>query len=304
MRNRNFNITTHELAKICNVSQGTVDRALNERTGISAKTKEKILTTAKQYGYIENKDAKPQLIGIVLFDLYNDYFAQLIMDFENECKQAGYSLVVMFTDKDCEKEKQCIKQLYYMGVSGIILCPINSDVEFGNFLKSLKIPIITTGNKIDGVSYIGIDNFKAMYDATAYVGERYKNIVFYSPALKNQNNNFAQKERLSGFNAAAHDLKLKGRTAITLDDIRSITDNQKDIMVMCASDYYLTQVIANFPNMPVMGFDNVYSREFYGKDIPSVDSNTHKVAEKALYNIQNKCASEYIVEHRIIKSGL
>lgn len=47
----NLTITTAELAKICSVSQGTVDRALNNRSGINAETKQKIINTAKQYGY-------------------------------------------------------------------------------------------------------------------------------------------------------------------------------------------------------------------------------------------------------------
>ena len=43
-------ITTAELAQICGVSQGTVDRALNNRTDINAETKQRIINAAKQYG--------------------------------------------------------------------------------------------------------------------------------------------------------------------------------------------------------------------------------------------------------------
>ena len=41
-------ISTTQIAQICGVSQGTVDRALNNRKGISPKTKEKILSVAKE----------------------------------------------------------------------------------------------------------------------------------------------------------------------------------------------------------------------------------------------------------------
>lgn len=47
----NLRITTAELARLCSVSQGTVDRALNNRSGIKAETKERILKTAAQYGF-------------------------------------------------------------------------------------------------------------------------------------------------------------------------------------------------------------------------------------------------------------
>ncbi len=301
MKNRNFHITTHELAKICNVSQGTVDRALNGREGIKPETKQKILETAKQYGYIKNNDIKPQLIGIVLFDLYNDYFAQLIMDFEKECKQAGYSLVVMFTDKDCEREKRCIMQLYYMGVSGIVLCPINDGEEFKNFLNAIKIPIVTVGNKIDGVCYIGIDNFKAMYDATVYLGEKYKSIVYYCPSINSPDNSFAQRERFRGFTAAAEKLNIKTKTATDITHIETLKKSTDNFAVMCSTDYYLAKVISHFPDICTMGFDNIYSRKIHSKKIPSVDSNITEVAKKALQNIQDNCNKNYIVDYKIIK---
>ena len=51
-------ISTTEIAKICGVSQETVDRALNNRNGISPQTKEKILSVAKEFGYRPNLHAR------------------------------------------------------------------------------------------------------------------------------------------------------------------------------------------------------------------------------------------------------
>ena len=45
------NITTTQLARICGVLQGTVDRALHNRGEINPETKAKILAVAKEYGY-------------------------------------------------------------------------------------------------------------------------------------------------------------------------------------------------------------------------------------------------------------
>ncbi|HUJ73201.1 MAG TPA: helix-turn-helix domain-containing protein, partial [bacterium] len=44
-------ITSKELARICGVSIGTVDRALNNRPEISQKTREKILRVSRDLGY-------------------------------------------------------------------------------------------------------------------------------------------------------------------------------------------------------------------------------------------------------------
>ena len=49
-----MSVTIREIANYCNVSEGTVDRALNNRTGISSKTKERILAAAKELDYKPN----------------------------------------------------------------------------------------------------------------------------------------------------------------------------------------------------------------------------------------------------------
>ena len=84
---KNLNISTSALSKICGVSQGTVDRALNNRPGIKLSTKQKILTAAKKFGYrapIQANTAKViGQIGIVVFNLNNEFFSELIMELEN-----------------------------------------------------------------------------------------------------------------------------------------------------------------------------------------------------------------------------
>ena len=47
-------ITTTQLARICGVSQGIVDRALHNRQGISSETRKQILAVAKEYDYVPN----------------------------------------------------------------------------------------------------------------------------------------------------------------------------------------------------------------------------------------------------------
>ena len=93
MTKKRGKITSTELAKICGVSQGTVDRALNDRSGISPKTKERILKAADEYGYIKNMHAsglvrgRSMLLGLVVFDLKNEFFSQLATAVEAEARQ-------------------------------------------------------------------------------------------------------------------------------------------------------------------------------------------------------------------------
>ena len=107
-------ISTTKISEICGVSQGTVDRALNNRAGINKNTKEKILNVAKEYGYRPNIHArsiaggKSHLIGVVIFDLKNQYFSDFLTQVEFYCNCLAHSTVVIFTDKNPQKEIQCL----------------------------------------------------------------------------------------------------------------------------------------------------------------------------------------------------
>ena len=127
-------ITSVELAKLCGVSQGTVDRALNNRAGISPKTKDKILKTARQYGYIKNMNAsflasgKTKLLGLVVFNFNNEFFAQLTAAIERKASEFGYSLLINFLSTSFIEDELMyggfITNTSYL-VLNILFCSIN-----------------------------------------------------------------------------------------------------------------------------------------------------------------------------------
>lgn len=77
-------VTIKDIAEHCRVSVGTVDRALNNRSGISEKTKNRILKAAEELNYHPNymgqslATGRTMTIGMVCFDLYNNFFPELI----------------------------------------------------------------------------------------------------------------------------------------------------------------------------------------------------------------------------------
>ena len=183
-------ITTAELSKICGVSQGTVDRALNNRAGINPETKQKILRIAKEYGYREFVGSKVQKkavgqIGIIVFNLHNEYFSKLITEIELILRDYGFSAVVMMTHYDKQYEIECIRNMYNMGVQGIILCSVNNGDEFDNYLKLFDIPIVAVGNKVGSVPFVGIDDFAAMRDMTEkLLAEGYTDLIYFFACIK------------------------------------------------------------------------------------------------------------------------
>ncbi len=107
--------------------RSTVDRALNNRSDIRAETKKRIINIAKQYGYREYVDSNSEnkiigQVGIIVFNLNNEYFSKLITETELVLHKLGLSAVIMITHYDKQYEIECIRNMYNMGVQGIVLC--------------------------------------------------------------------------------------------------------------------------------------------------------------------------------------
>ncbi len=298
---KDLKITTSQIAKICNVSQGTVDRALNNRPDIKSETKRKILEVARQYGYREYINTSIEKfvgqIGIIVFNLNNEYFSQLITEIEYVLREDGLNTVIMMSHYDKQYEIECIRNLYNMGVKGIILCPANNGPEFENYLRLFDIPIVTVGNKINSLPYVGIDDFAAMKEMTEKVlNNNPENIIFFSPAL-NYSDAYAQRLRYEGFLSAIGNKKYS-----VVTDIESIKESYDEkTIIICSNDYYALQVYFKTKNVRVVGFDNIKALEKYKISVDSVGYSMCEIARKASDILKNNKKDNSIIKHTIVE---
>ena len=83
------NISIKEIAKLADVSVATVSRVINNNGRFSDKTKEKVETIIKEYGYTANiaakslRTSKSKTIGLIVPNIDNEWFSQLALDIEN-----------------------------------------------------------------------------------------------------------------------------------------------------------------------------------------------------------------------------
>jgi LacI family transcriptional regulator len=297
-------ITTTQLARICGVSQGTVDRALHNRGGINPETRARILEIAKEYDYRPNiqmdNQAGSMLIGVVLFDLFNEYFSKLAMSLVKEARKFGYSIIFQFSEKEENNEKKALEYFDYIGVDGIVLFSVGNDnEEYKNYLHSLKKPIVLIGNKLFDLPFVGIDDMKAMSDLSRKFAENMPSgdILYFAPVLKKQlHSSNAQRMRLAGFVQAMKTLKKSYRIVTDVEELSNCAG------IICATDYYVLQALkhlGNPKNVHIAGFDNISVL----KDIPvrvlSVEYSTDKIAEETInYILGRKYTSK--VEHGLI----
>ena len=163
-------VTINDIAKMCNVSRTTVVRALNGTGRISADTKQRILKVAQENEYHPDMLARAlakdrtYTIGVVVLDVMNQHFAQILNSVEREARLLGYSVNIMLHDQNPKLEKSLMERLIAYHVDGIILSSVNQDEEYVQYIRELETPVVTIDNMLGkDIPFVGINNQEALY---------------------------------------------------------------------------------------------------------------------------------------------
>jgi LacI family transcriptional regulator len=120
-----------DVAKLAGVSTGTVSRVLNDHPSVTDELRARVRGIIEELGYMPDPSARSmrskvsRLIGIVIPDLTNPFFSELVQFTEQAAAVHGYNIIVMTSFDDAAKEADRIGQLTSRKVDGIILVPSN-----------------------------------------------------------------------------------------------------------------------------------------------------------------------------------
>ena len=152
-------ITIKDIAKKANVSTTTVSRVINNKPDVSDSTKEKIKKLIKENNYKPNDIArglvlkKTKTIGLIVPDISNPFFPEIIKGVEHKTKDAGYSLIICDTDNQIKQEKSSIDLLLSKQVDGIIMSLSNDNLMDLTPLKESNVPIVQLDRSIPELKY-------------------------------------------------------------------------------------------------------------------------------------------------------
>ncbi|AZR74901.1 hypothetical protein BBF96_10665 [Anoxybacter fermentans] len=169
-------ITLKDIAKKAGVSESTVSRVLNGIPKASSETRDKILKIAKELGYYPNDVArslakqKTHIIGLIVSDIANPYFASVIGGVEEVASLKGYSLIISATGGKEKEELKYIKILKEKKVDGIVFMSGRMPDSCEKALVESEIPTVVVSRKVKSfLPSIHIDNIGESYKAVEYL---------------------------------------------------------------------------------------------------------------------------------------
>jgi LacI family transcriptional regulator, purine nucleotide synthesis repressor len=170
-----------DIARLANVSPGTVSNALNNRKGVGKETKEKILKIAEELGYYRsNAKEESRVIRFIIYKKHGyvvsdtPFFSALIEGIERECRAEGYEMIISHVisgEDDIEDIYQIVKQDQVAGV--LLLATEMEEADLEPF-KNLSVPsvILDSYFKNADFDYLLINNTKGTHQAVMYLVEK------------------------------------------------------------------------------------------------------------------------------------
>lgn len=174
------NLTIRDIARMAGVSTTAVSFVLNNRSGVSDATREKVQEIIRRTGFIPNVHTRRLNLGksftihVVLrqygYSLFNQFALETLSGIFKESKSLGYSIMFTFVDDnmDCE---QIIDSVRSKDCDGVILNQI-SDPSLISLLQQEQIPFVCVDAHIpkDGsLPLVEVDYYDAAYQATRYL---------------------------------------------------------------------------------------------------------------------------------------
>ncbi|MGC8821115.1 MAG: LacI family DNA-binding transcriptional regulator [Fervidobacterium sp.] len=326
-RTKSF-VTIKDIARAAGVSIITVSRALSNKGYVAQKTKENIIRIAQELGYTRNCAASSLrtkhsgIIGVIVADNSNPFYAELVKGIEIEARKNGYSIILINTDRNYENEVRAIKTLLQRRVDGLIITAIQSQTEDIRELVENHIPNVIVGSKLDGITtnYVYSDDENGGYIAMKYLLETgHKNILF----LNGMEYKFAAKMREKGAKKALkeHNKDAKIRVIRSYEGFdnayeifeKYISKTKNFDAVICYNDIYALAVLKVLKeksikvpeDVSLLGFDDIQFASIVTPSLTTVRVDKLKLGAEAfnslIKTIKEKIVTELVVPVELIK---
>lgn len=211
-----------DVAKLANVSIGTVSNAFKRPEKVAADTCERILSIAKQLNYFPNQLAsalvtsQTHLLGLMVSYSKAGHRGIAVNEFVRIAAKHGYMVIMASTDMNVEEEKDAISRFIRYRVDGVVIYSdfIEGRTEHIKILKENQIPCVAVKRYDESYENISVSADHAFQDAAEQI-RRYNHIhigAVTSGLTKNDGTPNIRTQRLLTFR------KILKEVGLTLSD--------------------------------------------------------------------------------------
>jgi LacI family transcriptional regulator len=304
--------TIKEIAKLAKVSIATVSRALNDDKKVKSSTKKLIKSIANELNYNPNLLArsfvtkKSNIIGLVMPDIFGEFFMEIIRGVDEICYNHGYYTMVTSSHSNRSMVEAIVDYMSKGIVGGLILMTPLVEDDVKKTLASSKIPLVVISGKSELQKWdsISIDNFNGAYSVVDYLAEKgYKKIAHISGPQKNNDSiqrelGYRQALKNNGIEInkswiVPGDFTINGgqaacETLMKLENPPEVIFASNDMMAIgcyVAARHLKLKIPVDFA---VAGFDDIFVSQFLNPRLTSVHVPIYELGTNAAQILINR----------------
>lgn len=152
-------VTVYDIAKEANVSVATVSRVLNNTAPVKKETRERVKELIDKYQFQPNALARSLIkketgmIGIILPDITNPFFPEVLSGFDQEARKKGYTYFLCDTvSANADDAEQYVRESQYLNVlaekqvDGIVM--LGGRVDLAKPDRELAEEVVEVGKRL------------------------------------------------------------------------------------------------------------------------------------------------------------
>jgi LacI family transcriptional regulator len=327
MRNKKKPVTLADIAKSLGVSTATVSLALQNKPGVSLKTRERVQDTVNRLGYVYNRSAarlrtqRSFTIGLIVPNIMNPFFTELTNSVEEHLVTEGLSLLLAKTSENLERQTKAMKTMLEYGVDGILLCPtVSTRASDLTILTEASLPFALFTRNITGIEadYVGPQNKKGTQLAAEFLLQKGHTRIAFIGGLPAST---TRKERYEGFQTALKKAGVKPSPKLNIlcetslpggyQSIQKVlTQKDSPTAVVCYNDVVAFGVILGLwalriapgNEFPVIGFDNITDAALWSPPLTTISCPPQQIGEEAITLLLQRIENPALPPRKILLS--
>lgn len=172
--------TIRDVAARAGVSLGTASRVLSGDPATSERSRERVMAAAAELGYLRNaragslRRAKTDVVGILISDVRNPFFAELAHAAEQEALRRGYVVMLANADEQAPQEQLYLRAFLSQRVDGVLMAPQSTDRAHLDRIVGSGLPVVFVDRVLPGLDVPSVtsDNAGGMRSALEYLVTR------------------------------------------------------------------------------------------------------------------------------------
>ncbi len=324
-------LTIRDVAKEAGVSTATVSNVLNKTGKVGRSTHRLVLSAVRRLGYVPDVHARHlasrdrRTLGIIVSDIENPFFPEVIKGFEQRAQQLGYDAILSDTNYDPRRTRRAAERMMEHKVRGVAVMTSEISLRLIHELARRKIAVtfLDLAPVRTYMSNLRIDytaGVQRIVDHLYDLGHRSIAFVAGRPGLKS---NVARLEAyenrmkelgLTPGPVLPGDLRFEGGMSAG-KEIANISP--RPTAVICVNDLTAVGVIKGLlesgcrvpEDVSVTGFDKTRLAEYSNPTITTVDihrATLGKIAADALHELSSSATPngrEYQISAELVLGG-